>query len=69
MTTLDDMSISKAFYCTSANNFLVIALNFLPALSGITCLSAPSLAVNFLVFKSANLIAENSVSSLFDIAF
>ena len=69
MTALDDMSISKAFYCASANNFLVIALNFLPALSGITCLSAPSLAVNFLVFKSANLVAENSISSLFDTAF
>lgn len=70
MTTLDDMSISKAFYYISANNFLVIALIFFfPALSGITCLSASSLAVNFHVFKSANLICENSISLLFDIAF
>lgn len=54
MTTLDDTNIGKAFYYILANSFLVIVPNFPPLMSGTIHFSASSLAVNFLIFKSAD---------------
>lgn len=59
MAILDDMNIVKAFYYILANSFLVTVPNFPPAMSGTIHLSASSLAVNFLVFKFADLKGEN----------